>query len=310
MIVFCVFLLSKTTFPGIPVCRTRQISGYFRVPVSALSNAAAFGTVILSFVKKDRIQMENDTLLKVHNLSHDISGAGILHAVSFSLPSGSLTVMTGRNGSGKSMLLRAIKGLVQPREGTILLEDTDLSSSPSRRNQSIGLVFQDADTQIVGQTVKRDIMFGLENLRLDDEEKNRRFADVVALMELEEKLDRRPRTLSGGEKRRLAIAGILAMKPRLLMLDEPFANLDYPGIRHVLTALLALREAGHTLFVVTHDCDKILFHADRVLLLEKGSIIMDRAPVDALDDLLLHDVHIPTYGGRPVPLEELTCLKG
>ncbi|AEC02334.1 Fe(3+)-transporting ATPase [Parasphaerochaeta coccoides DSM 17374] len=253
--------------------------------------------------------MRNDALLTVHGLSYDVSGVKILHDVSFSLPRHSLTVMTGRNGSGKSMLLRAIKGLAQPRKGTIILDGENLSSMPSRRNRNIGLVFQDADTQIVGQTVKRDILFGLENLRLDYAEKEARFTDVAALMGLEEKLGQRPRTLSGGEKRRLAIAGILAMKPLLLMLDEPFANLDYPGIIHVLKALIALREAGHTLLVVTHDCDKILYHADRVLLLEKGRIIMDNSPSEALESLMAHDVHIPTYGGHPVPLEELTCLK-
>ena len=143
----------------------------------------------------------------------------ILRDVSFTIEVGSFVVLSGRNGTGKSLLLRCLKGLMQPSAGTITLGNEDLTRNPKRRNESIALVFQDSDTQIVGQTVQRDILFGMENLRVPREERQTRLSQVCRLLDLEHLLHQRPRTLSGGERRKLAIAGVLVMHPQVVLLE-------------------------------------------------------------------------------------------
>jgi len=229
----------------------------------------------------------------------------ILHDVSFSIPKGSLTLLSGPNGSGKSLLMRIIKGLTQSKAGSLLLEGSDVTGEPKKRMRSIGLVFQDAETQVVGQTVEKDIRFGMENLGLDADEQQRRLAEVADLLDLERYLDRRPKTLSGGEKRRLAIAGVLVMQPDLLILDEPFANLDWRSTVSVLTNLMRLKAEGHTILLVSHEVEKTLAHADHVLILDEGTIALSGRKEEVYPHLGGHGIYVP----RGVPIEELSWLK-
>jgi biotin transport system ATP-binding protein len=140
------------------------------------------------------------------------------------------------------------------------------------------MVFQDADSQIVGETVRDDVAFGPENLRLNRAEIDRRVDAALSATGLMHLADKRPHLLSGGEKRRLAIAGILAMQPRVIVFDEPFANLDYPGVRQVLDQILRLHRAGGTIIVATHDLEKVLAHADRLIFMRGGRIEGDGPP--------------------------------
>lgn len=198
-------------------------------------------------------------MLTLQNLSFGFEkNKPILSDISLTVERGSFTLITGPNGSGKSILLKLIKGLLKPTGGTILLEDLDVTGQSKKRLRAIGLVFQDAETQIVGQTVERDILFGLENLGLPLAEQQERLDGIVQLLDLKEQLSQRPRTLSGGEKRRLSIAGVLVMKPKLLIMDEPFANLDYPSVVQVLKTLLQLKGEGHTIILVSHEVEKSL----------------------------------------------------
>ena len=136
-------------------------------------------------------------LLKVDNLSFGFErNQTILYEVSFSVPKGSLTLLSGPNGSGKSLLMRIIKGLAQSTEGTIMLGGEDVTTSAKKRMRKVGLVFQDAETQVVGQTVEKDIRFGMENLGLSLDEQQRRLDEVATLLDLERYLERRPKTLS------------------------------------------------------------------------------------------------------------------
>jgi len=232
-------------------------------------------------------------LLSVTALNFSLSKEKhILKDISFSVPQGSFTLLCGPNGSGKSVLLRCIKGLEQMQEGTILLEGKDVTKDRKKRMQTIGLVFQDADTQMVGQTVEKDIRFGMENLGLDLETQT-------------QKLEQRPRTLSGGEKRRLAIAGVLVMDPKLLILDEPFANLDYRSVVSVLSTLLRLQQEGHTIILVSHEVDKTLSHADQVLVLESGHIVASGTPPEVLPILGQHGIYLP----EGAAVEDLSWLK-
>nr|WP_321265238.1 ABC transporter ATP-binding protein [uncultured Sphaerochaeta sp.] len=143
-------------------------------------------------------------LLSVEHLSFSFSkDKQILGDISFSVSQGSFTLISGPNGAGKSILLRCLKGLLKPSGGSIYLSGEDVTKNP--RLHSIGLVFQDADTQIVGQTVEKDIRFGMENLSVDETEQQKRLDEVLALMNLQNQRDQRPRTLSGGEKRKLSM---------------------------------------------------------------------------------------------------------
>ena len=229
----------------------------------------------------------------------------ILNDITFTVAQGSFTLLVGPNGSGKSILLRLIKGLLKPTSGTISLDGADVTKYPKKRMQTIGLIFQDADTQIVGQTVEKDIRFGMENLSLSEEEQQKRLVEVLSLLDLEQQRNQRPRTLSGGEKRRLSIAGVLVMDPKILILDEPFANLDYRSVVSVMQTLLRLQQEGHTIVLVSHEVDKTLAHADQVIVLEQGSIAIHGSKDEVYPHLTEHGIYLP----KNVPIEDLSWLK-
>ena len=147
------------------------------------------------------------------------------------------------------------------------------------------MVFQDADSQIVGETVYEDVAFGPQNLRLDHREIDRRVAGALKSVGLAEISKQRPHLLSGGEKRRLAIAGVLAMQPRVIVFDEPFSSLDYPGVRQVLQQILALHRCGHTIVVTTHDLEKVIAHANRLLLMHRGRVVRDGSPGEVMTEV-------------------------
>ncbi len=242
-------------------------------------------------------------LLEVKNLSYRFpDGTWALKDISFSLNTSEFLVISGKNGSGKTMLLRCLKGLCRPQEGTISIAGTVASR---RVRREIGLVFQDTDSQLVAQTVERDIAFGLEQMGLPDDEINSRVHAALNQMDLFSHRRQRPRTLSGGEKRRLTIAGVLAMDPSIIALDEPFANLDYPSVIHVLEHIVSLRGQGHTVIVVTHEVEKVLAHADRLMLMDQGKLIADGKPDEVI-------IHAPACGVRIPPgvtAGEMTWLK-
>ncbi|HKM07498.1 MAG TPA: ABC transporter ATP-binding protein [Sphaerochaeta sp.] len=250
----------------------------------------------------------NETpMLKLQNLSFGFEKRKpILTDISFTIERGSFTLITGPNGSGKSLLLKCIKGLLKPTSGTIYLEGEDVTNSAKKRLTSIGLVFQDAETQIVGQTVERDILFGLENLELPLSVQQERLSAVIRLLDLTKQRLQRPRTLSGGEKRRLSIAGVLVMEPTLLIMDEPFANLDYPSVVQVLKTLLQLKSEGHTIVLVSHEVEKILAYIDDVVILSEGKVAAQGSPSAVRPLFTEHGVYVPV----DTPLEELTWLKG
>ena len=251
------------------------------------------------------------TILEIKDLNFSFSKEKqILKNVNFSIEKGSLCIIAGKNGSGKSVLLKCIKGLLNPQSGSIIIKGEEVAKNKIERRRKIGLVFQDADSQIVGQTVEKDILFGMENLELDENTKKERLQNVTQLLSLENKLKSRPRELSGGEKRRLAIAGILAMDPDIIFLDEPFANLDYPGVTQVLKTLLTLQEKGHSIIIVSHEIDKIAAHSQKIILLRNGEVVKDDTSENVLPLLKDNGVYVPSKNDNElVPLEELSWLK-
>jgi biotin transport system ATP-binding protein len=155
------------------------------------------------------------------------------------------------------------------------------------------MVFQNADSQIVGETVYTDVAFGPENLGLSRSEVNQRVTEALEAVDLTGLAQQRPHLLSGGEKRRLSIAAVLAMNPQVIALDEPFSSLDYPGVKQVLHHILALHETGHTILVTTHDVEKIIAHADRLIIMKSGRIVRDGIPSEVIKEAEVFGVREP-----------------
>ena len=241
--------------------------------------------------------------LSIENLSFSIGGKMVFENISFSIKKGSFSILCGRNGAGKSQLLRCLKGLSKPKSGKILINGTE--ADEKKRMREIALVFQSAEMQIVSQSVEKDVAFGPENLGLDKGEIERRVENALALMDLKDKAQQRPQTLSGGEMRKCAIAGILAMEPNVILLDEPFANLDYPSTLSVLKALLSLHEKGYTVLTVTHEAEKFIAHTDTLLIMEEGRMVEKGDSLEIYGKLRDHGIYLP----KNADFKELSWLR-
>ncbi|MFO7850449.1 MAG: ATP-binding cassette domain-containing protein [Spirochaetia bacterium] len=243
----------------------------------------------------NRHNNSENPFIEVSELTHTFQdGTQALRGINFSLGRGEFILMVGPNGSGKTVFARHLNALYRPTSGEVIVAGVSTKKSPSLARRRVGLVFQDADSQIVGQTVRDDIAFGPQNLRLPKEEIEARVENSLDLLNLRPLADHRPHLLSGGEKRRLAIAGVLALRPEVLVLDEPFSNLDYGGVVSVLEHVVSLHKKGVALVLVSHDIEKACAHADRLVVFFRGRIVEDGAPSD-----IIH--HLPTYGVRVPP---------
>ena len=212
----------------------------------------------------------NHIVLEVQNINRTFANGTIaLQDVSFSVKKGEFLVIGGKNGSGKSVLMSLIAGLDKQTSGTIKCVE-------------VGLVFQDANSQILGETPLEDVLFGLRNLKLKKQERLQKAEETLKQCGLFEKRDFQARVLSGGEKRRLAVAGILALDRDFIIFDEPFANLDLIGIKQVCAILKQLKEQNKTIIVLTHDLEKILGLADSFIILDSGKIKFNGTPEDGL----------------------------
>ncbi len=156
------------------------------------------------------------------------------------------------------------------------------------------MVFQDADTQIVGDTVFDEVAFGLENLKSKRTQINEKVTQILEDLSLLHLKDRNPHSLSGGEKRKLTIAGILVMDPQVIVFDEPFSNLDYPGTIQVLTTIIDLNQSGHTIIIATHDVETVIYDATRIIIMEQGLIKEDGVPADIVRLLESYGVKEPS----------------
>jgi len=217
--------------------------------------------------------------------SQDPDGFEALSGVDMDIYTGECIVIAGANGSGKTLLMKILAGLLPATSGEILFCGKQLEECKEQIRRSVGLVFQDSDAQILGETVEEDIRFGPENLKLPKEEIESRLEETLALLELSEKRSFASRHLSGGEKRRLAVAGVLAMGCDTVIMDEPFANLDWPGVVQVLKIISLLKQNGKTVIVLTHELEKVLAFADRLVILSKGKV-RDSGEAEAVLDRL------------------------
>ncbi len=238
------------------------------------------------------------------HLSHRVHDRYILHDINLSFSAEGLTVILGANGSGKTMLARHALALTRPTHGHITVHGTKLNRNNIKiLRSSVGLVFQESERQFIGQTIEEELQFGLEGQMKDPDAIKEHLLPVLERFHFLGREKEHPFQLSGGEKRRLAIASIYAMKPELIFIDEPFYALDFAACRLVVDALLDLRNAGSGLVVITHAYHYILAHADRVILLNKGRIIYDGEPASCLP--MLEEMQLQPARGA---LEDMTCV--
>jgi biotin transport system ATP-binding protein len=246
-------------------------------------------------------------IIDVHDLIHTFSdGTCALKGVTLRIYPGEFVLIAGKNGSGKTVFTRHLNALYRPTGGQVLVGGAAAHSASRETRRKVGLIFQDADSQIVGQTVKEDIAFGPQNLHLSTEEVEHRVRQALSLSGLEHLADHRPHRLSGGEKRRLAIAGVLAMDPQVIVLDEPFSNLDYPGVVSILRHILDLHRRGHTIIIVTHEIEKTCAHADRLVIFQNGTVALNGPPRKVLPMASDYGIRVPP--GDELRPERLTWL--
>ena len=207
-----------------------------------------------------------------------------LSDVSLSIEDGSYTAIIGHTGSGKSTILQLLNGLLVPTKGSVRVFDTLITSTSVNKQirqirKQVGLVFQFAENQIFEETVLKDVAFGPQNFGVSVEEAEAIAREKLALVGIDESLfERSPFELSGGQMRRVAIAGILAMEPSILVLDEPTAGLDPIGRKELMALFKKLHQDGITIVLVTHLMDDVAEFADQVYVMEKGKLVKGGKP--------------------------------
>mgnify|MGYP001031579644 CR=1 FL=1 len=223
--------------------------------------------------------------IEIKNLNHTYDHDSGIYNINLTILENEFIILAGCNGSGKTTLLRHLNGILTPDTGDVLIYGKNIRKNLMYARQNVGMVFQDATMQIIGETVEEDIAFGPENLNLPEQEIRKRVKSALSVTGLTKKKDKNPATLSGGEKRKLAIADIISMGSTILVFDEPFANLDYPGTVKILEQILTLHKKGHTIIIATHDIEKVIFHADRLIIMNKGTITGNGTPEKTMDRL-------------------------
>ena len=214
-----------------------------------------------------------------------------LFDVNLEIKDGSYTALIGHTGSGKSTILQLLNGLLTPSVGSVTVNDIEITATSVNKDikqvrKKVGLVFQFAESQVFAETVLDDVAFGPQNFGVSKEEAERLAREKLLLVGISEDLfSRSPFELSGGQMRRVAIAGILAMEPEVLVLDEPTAGLDPAGRKELMEIFQGLHEDGMTIVLVTHLMDDVANFADTTYVLEKGHLVKSGSPKDIFQDV-------------------------
>jgi energy-coupling factor transport system ATP-binding protein len=223
-------------------------------------------------------------IVSCENLTYSYPGSSseALADVTFELRAGEYVGVVGPNGGGKSTLVRLLNGLLKADSGSVRVGGLDPATQPFAVRRRVGMLFQNPESGLVAPFVEDDVAFGLENLGAEREEMRDRVREAIRAVGLEGYERREPHTLSGGEKQRVALAGLLALEPEVLLLDEPTSMLDAAGRREILERLEALRGTT-TVLHVTHHLEELL-DADRVLVLNAGGLVADVSPERLVSD--------------------------
>ncbi len=255
-------------------------------------------------------------ILETRQLTHIYSqGTPFEHValdqVNFSLEAGEYVAIIGRTGSGKSTLIQHLNGLLKPTSGQVLFDGEDIWSSKERTRQvrfQVGLVFQYPEYQLFEETVYKDIAFGPGNMKLDEAEVDRRVREAARFVGLDESLlEKSPFELSGGQKRRVAIAGVIAMEPKVLILDEPTAGLDPAGAAQILENIRTYhREKGAAIVLVSHSMDEVAREAQRLVVFHDATTPFTGTP----SEVFTHGAELEDIGlGVPAMTRLFTRLR-
>ena len=257
-------------------------------------------------------------IIETRRLSH-VYGIGTpfehcaIDQVNFQVERGEFLGVIGHTGSGKSTLIQHLNGLLKPTSGQVLIDGQDLYQSKEFLRKTrfrVGLVFQYPEYQLFEETVYKDIAFGPKNMGLDEKEIDRRVHEAAGFVGIaEDALNKSPFELSGGQKRRVAIAGVIAMEPEVLILDEPTAGLDPRGSQEILANIRDFQQAnGAAIVMVSHSMEEVARNADRIVVINDGHIAMNGAPRDVFsraEELLAMGLDVPQITRLFLRLREL-----
>ena len=229
------------------------------------------------------------SIIKFENVHYTYSGDQMesLCGVNLAIEEGSFVAVLGHNGSGKSTLAKHMNAILTPTEGKVTVCGIDSADEEQiiRLRRNVGMVFQNPDNQIVANVVEDDVAFAPENLGVEPKEIRRRVDEALKLVGMYDKRQHAPHLLSGGQTQRVAIAGVIAMEPRIIVLDEPTAMLDPIGREEVISTVTRLcREKGMTVVLITHHMDECV-GADRLIVMSNGSVVADGLPAEVFADI-------------------------
>ena len=255
--------------------------------------------------------------LRVEALTHTYSAGTpfektAVENITLSIPAGQMLALLGHTGSGKSTFIQHLNALLQPTSGKVYYDGKDVNADKYARRDvkgKVGLVFQYPEYQLFEETVFKDIAFGPKNQGLSEQEIDERVREAARFVGVEEELfERSPLELSGGQKRRVAIAGVIAMRPGVLILDEPTAGLDPAGCRQILDNIRAYREeTGSTVILVSHNMDDAARMADRLIVFDHGRLAMDGTPEEVFarpEELIAIGLNVPQAAALAMALRE------
>ncbi len=255
--------------------------------------------------------------IKINNLTH-VYNEGMpyetkaLDNINIEIKQGEFVAAIGHTGSGKSTLIQHLNGLLKPKSGSIIINGVDITSNKTQMREmrkKVGLVFQYPEYQLFEETVYEDVCFGPKNLGLDEATIDRQAKEAIKNvgLDFEKVKDKSPFELSGGQKRRVAIAGVLAMKPDVLILDEPTAGLDPRGHKEILTMIKDMHEREqNTVILVSHNMTDVAQLADQVIVLENGKLIMSGTPKEVYAEA---DILVKIGLGLPEPMVLMRKIK-
>lgn len=227
-------------------------------------------------------------MIETHNISYSYpDGTEALKNVNFTAQQGKIVALLGPNGAGKSTLFLHFNGILEPTSGSVYIDGEQLGYNKKdlmNVRQKVGIVFQNPDDQLFAPTVMEDVAFGPMNIGLTDDEVDKRVKDALKRVGMEGSENRPPHHLSGGEKKRIAIAGILAMKPEIMVLDEPTSGLDPRGASQIMHLLYHLNKEGMSIVISTHDVDLVPLYAYNVYIMSKGELIKEGSPTEVFED--------------------------
>lgn len=228
-------------------------------------------------------------IIETKNISYVYpDGTKALETVDFKAKKGKIVALLGPNGAGKSTLFLHFNGILRPSSGSVAIDNEVLNYQKKdllKVRQKVGIVFQNPDDQLFAPTVMEDVAFGPMNIGLPEEEVEKRVKDALKRVGMEGFEKKPPHHLSGGQKKRVAIAGILAMKPQIMVLDEPTSGLDPKGASQIMHLLYQLNQEGMTIVISTHDVDLVPLYAYNVYIISEGKIIKEGSPPEVFEDV-------------------------